>query len=140
MITSNHDVILGDQPRKIEIDENGTVVSGFEKEFKIEGRDSGASSMIFITVRGLVGDADPIDVDINGRSVGRLMPNPEASPESWFTQMLHFSTSEGSLNPNDRTEETINTIQIPGKKSLLKPSKFYVQNIVVLYKAIFDQT
>ena len=138
MITSNHDVILGDQPRKIEIDESGNVVSSFAKEFKIEGKDSGASAMVFVSVKGLVGDAVPVDVDINGRSIGRLEPHAEASPESWFTQTLHFSTSEGSLRPNDRTDDDVNTIQIPGKGCAAKPGKFYVQNIVVLYKAIYD--
>ena len=62
MITSNHDVILGDQPRKVEINADGNVTSRFEKTFEIEGKDSGASAMVWVCVKGLVGDADPIDV------------------------------------------------------------------------------
>ena len=139
MITSNHDVILGDSPRNIVIDADGNVTKKFEKKFKIDGKDSGASAMLWVCVKGLVGDAEPLDVDINGSCIGRLMPNTEASPNSWFTQMLHFSASEGSLNPNAKSDETANTIQIPGAESKGKEGKVQVQNIVILYKAIIDE-
>ena len=81
---------------------------------------------------------EPVDVEINGRCIGRLQPNAEAGAESWFVQTLHYSASEGSLNPNDDNSSTSNTIQIPGKNSALKFDKFYVQNITVLYKMQFD--
>ena len=138
MITSNHEVILGDQPRKVEFDGDGNLVSTFEKEFKIEGKDSGMSAMVFLTVKGLVGDAEPIDVEINGNSIGKLMPNANAHPDSWFTQMLHFSAAEGSLYPSKSKDIETNTIKIPGSDNKGKAGKFYVQNIFVLYKAIFE--
>ncbi len=136
MLTSNHEVVLGDQARKIEVDADGNITNKFEKEFTIGGRDSGESAMIFVCVKGLVGDAVPVTMDINGKSVGQLMPNANASPDSWFTQMLHFSASEGSLNPNTKSNETTNTISIPGKDSKPTAGRFYVQNIVILYKAV----
>ncbi len=135
MITSNHEVILGDQPRKIEA-ADGKVESKFELEFEVGAKDSGASAIVFLAVRGLVGaDAEPVDVDINGTCIGKLQPNANADENSWFTQMLHYSASEGSLKPNAKDDSRTNTIQIPGKDSKLHFDKFYVQNITVLYKA-----
>jgi len=134
MITSNHEVILGDQPRKIEM-ADGKLTASFQKEFTIDGKDSGASAMVFLAMKGLIGDAQPVDVDLNGVCIGKITPVANADANSWFTQMLHFSASEGSLNPNDRSSSEINTLQIPGRASALKFDRFYVQNIMVLYKA-----
>ena len=100
METSNHEVILGDQPRKIVVGADGKIESEFKKEFEIAGKDSGASAVIWICVKGLVGDAEPVNVSINGKGVGRLMPNKNADADTWTTQMLNFSASEGSLLPS----------------------------------------
>ncbi|TWU59385.1 hypothetical protein Poly51_21730 [Rubripirellula tenax] len=139
MITSNHAVILGDQPRKIEFGADGKEIAAYEQEFTIDGKDSGASAMFFVCVRGLVGkDAKPVEVAINGKSIGRLMTNQNADADSWFTQTLHFSASEGSMNPNAKEASEKNTIRIPAEGTVGGPGKIYVQNIFVLYKAVFD--
>ena len=140
MITSNHAVILGDQPRKVEIAADGSEASATEIEFVIDGNDSGASAMFFVSVKGLVGEkAEPVEVSVNGKSIGKLIPNKNADCESWFTQTLHFSASEGSLNPNCKQESTKNVLRIPAEGTKSGEGKFYVQNIFVMYKAIFDE-
>jgi hypothetical protein len=131
---SHYVVIQGDQARKIERSDSGELTASFSKEFEIEGKDSGASAIVMLMIRGLTGDADPIAVHLNGKPIGRLYPNPSASPDSWFTQILHFSASEGSLFPNAKSNETKNLIQIPGDGDSAKFDKFYVQNIVCFYK------
>ncbi|MGB7328522.1 MAG: hypothetical protein WBD31_26835 [Rubripirellula sp.] len=139
MITSNHAVILGDQPRKVEIGADGSTVSATEVEFAIDGTDSGASAMFFVSVKGLVGEkAEPVEVAVNGKAIGKLIPNKNADCDSWFTQTLHFSASEGSLNPNAKVESTKNVLRIPAEGTKAGEGKFYVQNIFVLYKAKFD--
>ncbi|MEL6895341.1 MAG: hypothetical protein AAFP90_04490 [Planctomycetota bacterium] len=139
MITSNHAVILGDQPRKVEFGADGKEVSAFTQTFEIDGKDSGQSAMFFLCVKGLVGEsAQPVEVAVNGQPIGKLMPNSNAAGESWFTQTLHFSKSEGSLNPNEKEASTENVIRIPAEGTGGGEGKFYVQNVFVLYKAEFD--
>ncbi len=134
MTQSNFVVIQGDQPRKVEANDQGEVTSRFVKEFQIDGVDSGGSAVVLLMIKGLTGDSEPVDVHINGVSIGRLHPNTNAHPESWFTHMLHFSASEGSLNPNPKNQSEANTIEIPGSGSNPKFGKFYLQNIVCFYK------
>jgi len=130
MLTSNYCVIHGDQLRKVEM------TAPFTKEFEIEGTDSGASAVILLMLKGLTGDADPVEVSINGQITGKLYPNKNSDPESWFTQILHFSASEGSLNPNAKNSSTKNVIQIPAAGSTAKFDKFHVQNVVCFYKSV----
>lgn len=135
MQNSNYVVIQGDQVRKIEMS-GEKLSSSYKKEFKIEGKDSGGSAIVFVMLKGLVGDAEPVEVHMNGTSIGRLFPNADASPESWHTQILHFSAREGALNPNAKESSEVNTIEIPGPGSPTKFGKFYVQNIVCYYKPL----
>jgi len=132
-------VILGDQPRKVEIGADGKEASATEIEFKIDGKDSGASAMFFFSVKGLVGeDAQPVEVSVNGNAMGKLMPNQNADGDSWFTQTLHFSASEGTMNPNKKEVSRKNVLRIPSEGTTAGPGKFYVQNIFVLYKAVYE--
>lgn len=137
----NYVVIQGDSRRKIEMGKNGEVSSAFRKEFKLDGPDSGGSTVFIIMVQGLTGDASAVNVDINGKHVGKLHPNPNGSPDSWFTQILHFSASEGNLNPNAKSDDTVNVLEIPGKLRKNETSentnnfnRMYIQNLVCFYK------
>ena len=140
-MASNYTVILGDIIRKVEMGKDGQVSTSFRKEFEIEGVDSGNSSLVTLMVKGLTGDASPVNVELNGKYIGKIEPHPNASPESWFMQTLHFSPSEGNLNPNSKNNSTTNVLEIPGKlrkndkpEKTNKFQKFYLQNIVCFYK------
>lgn len=133
MANSGYVVIQGDQARKLEMD-GDKLVAGFTKEFQIDGKDSGQSAILILMVKGLVGDAEPIDVAINGASIGKIYPDKNGDVETWRTQILHFSASEGSLKPNAKSEETTNTIAIPADGSKPSFAKVYIQNLVCFYK------
>jgi hypothetical protein len=141
MAGSNYTVILGDVIRKVEMGKDGQVSNSFRREFEIEGVDSGASSIVTLMVKGLTGESSPVNVELNGQYIGKILPYPNASAESWFMQTLHFSPSEGSLNPNQKNDSTTNVLEIPSKlRKNDKPEKtnqfdkFYLQNIVCFYK------
>jgi hypothetical protein len=120
-------VIQGDQQRKVEPNEP------YRKEFKIEGMDSGASAIVYLMIKGFT-EGDPVEVAINGSSIGQIFPQGNVNPEAWFTQMLHFSASEGALNPNPKNSSEVNTIEIPGPGGSKNFPKFYIMNIVCFYK------
>ncbi|MGB0387123.1 MAG: hypothetical protein ACPGWR_20085 [Ardenticatenaceae bacterium] len=141
MLSGNYVVIQGDSRRKIEMGKDGSVSSAFRKEFKLDGPDSGASGLVMLMIKGLVGDASPVNVELNGNYIGKIHPNPNASPDSWFTQILHFSASEGKLRPNKKDDGVTNVIQIPGEsrkhekaENVNQFQKFYVQNVICFYK------
>ena len=137
----NYVVIQGDSRRKVEMGEDGVVASSFRKEFKLDGPDSGGSTIVILMIQGLTGAASAVNVDLNGKHIGKIHPNPNADPNSWFTQILHFSASEGNLRPNAKDDGTVNVIEIPGKlrknenaENTNNFGKMYVQNVVCFYK------
>lgn len=131
---SNFVVIQGDQTRKVEKGQDGQLHT-FTKEFTIDDVDSGKAAVVLVMVKGLTqADDKPVAVAINGKSIGHLYPNPGSDSEAWFTQVLNFSASEGSLLPNPKNAESKNTLEIPAPGSEAQFSRFYVQNIVCFYK------
>ena len=137
----NYVVIQGDSRRKIEMGANGEATSVFRKEFELDGPDSGGSTIFMVMVQGLTGDATAVNVDINGKHVGKIHPNPNGGANSWFTQILHFSASEGNLRPNAKDDGTVNVLEIPGQlrknetaENTNNFGRMYIQNLVCFYK------
>jgi hypothetical protein len=131
---SNFVVIQGDQTRKVEKSQNGQI-HAFVKDFTIEDTDSGKAAVVLVMVKGLTqADDKPVAVAINGKTIGYLYPNHGADSEAWFTQIINFSASEGSLLPNAKNPESKNTLEIPAPDSEMHFKRFYVQNIVCFYK------
>lgn len=133
---SNFVVIQGDQTRKVEKSQDGQL-HAFTKEFSIDDVDSGQAAVVLVMVKGLnQADDKPVAVAINGKTIGYLYPNSGADSEAWFTQVINFSASEGSLLPNAKNTESKNTLEIPASGSESRFSRFYVQNIVCFYKPL----
>ncbi len=131
---SNFVVIQGDQTRKVEKSQDGEL-HAFTKEFMIEDIDSGKAAVVLVMVKGLnQADDKPVAVAINGKTIGYLYPNHGADSEAWFTQVVNFSASEGSLLPNPKNAESKNILEIPAPGSEAHFGRFYVQNIVCFYK------
>lgn len=79
----------------------------WSKTFRTGGRRTDERAFLLLSVAGLTKANENPEIEINGRSVGRIRAYNGAAPTHWYTQMIPFNASV-----LERDADTDNTITI----------------------------
>lgn len=107
----------------------------WDETFNTGGRNSysDGGAFLLLNVRGLTHTDRDVDVQINGRSVGKIRHygGQKETAGYWFTQMIHFPSS--ILHDGDNRIE-IRAVTWPGTTPANRFDDFELKDVICFFK------